>query len=480
MLSDATRGLDGDAKEESLAAGPLASAGGPETVASPMTPAMQVDSNSLLDEESAFKGLVENVRDQDDLERDITHQAELALIDAEDKRDCKRIEKLEATKTKLESDRQAIRQRLRAVSAGNPALKRRLEAEVTRLEGEIDLANRDLDDFRARIDQRHRHQEGGASASVLPDSSDTGVGGGQRLPNESHREFLIRTGKITPFAKVGGARPEGVEGNLADVVLQAEEEAVAGKFAESAAQDEPSSHRNLRLPGFFEDILPGSSMSADEFTLRPRKKRKTQPSISDGEAPRNAGDKDAEWHPACETSESTAASPSGDASSDDDVDFTQRTRAVMQKQGAVAQKGRAAGRIDNDPDGTVSLSGVDDGNEAVYKQRLEDWVTRRSNARRRRHEVDDFPLDDGANSDDTAEWFRPSPDEPDHVFENGLRLPGDIYPSLFAYQKTAVRWLAELYDMKVGGIIGDEMGLGKTGMARRPPPCTPVAWHLLT
>jgi DNA excision repair protein ERCC-6 len=61
------------------------------------------------------------------------------------------------------------------------------------------------------------------------------------------------------------------------------------------------------------------------------------------------------------------------------------------------------------------------------------------------------------------EWFKPSPDEPDHKFGDDLKLPGDIYPSLFDYQKTCVQWLAELYSQRVGGIIGDEMGLGKTG-----------------
>jgi DNA excision repair protein ERCC-6 len=52
------------------------------------------------------------------------------------------------------------------------------------------------------------------------------------------------------------------------------------------------------------------------------------------------------------------------------------------------------------------------------------------------------PADDGLGG--VEEWFKPSPDQPDHQFENGLKLPGDIYPSLFDYQKTGVQWLAEL------------------------------------
>ena len=43
-----------------------------------------------------------------------------------------------------------------------------------------------------------------------------------------------------------------------------------------------------------------------------------------------------------------------------------------------------------------------------------------------------------------------------------FKIPGDIHPSLFDYQKTCVQWLWEFHCQKVGGIIGDEMGLGKT------------------
>lgn len=41
-------------------------------------------------------------------------------------------------------------------------------------------------------------------------------------------------------------------------------------------------------------------------------------------------------------------------------------------------------------------------------------------------------------------------------------IPESIYDQLFDYQKVAVRWLWELHQQKVGGILGDEMGLGKT------------------
>ena len=47
-------------------------------------------------------------------------------------------------------------------------------------------------------------------------------------------------------------------------------------------------------------------------------------------------------------------------------------------------------------------------------------------------------------------------------FEGGFRMRGELYDSLFEYQRTAVKWLWELHTQRAGGILGDEMGLGKT------------------
>ncbi|KAJ4462066.1 putative DNA repair and recombination protein RAD26 [Paratrimastix pyriformis] len=43
-----------------------------------------------------------------------------------------------------------------------------------------------------------------------------------------------------------------------------------------------------------------------------------------------------------------------------------------------------------------------------------------------------------------------------------LRIPSVIWDRLLAFQRTGVRWLLELHQQNVGGILGDEMGLGKT------------------
>lgn len=412
--------------------------------------------SNTMDEESTIKALTENVRDQDDIERDITRKAELALIESEDKRDEKRIEKLEGTRAKLEEQKVTYQQRLVGAALGNAALRSRLEREIIHVNNEIESTDRDLTEFRKRINQRHLGQEG---VSASEDATHKGNNvGSQRLPNETQREFLIRTGKITPFAKIGGPRTEGVEGDLADAIQEAEDEAVAEGLVEQDAIDEPKSHQNLRLPGFSErDRTYPEALSSGaeaEFSLRPRKKRKTRPETDASDTGRDEG----EWLPTATVASSLSSA--SDDSFDAESDSTGRTRPNLRKKKTRTSKAR------EDIGDTADLGGVDDGNEAIYKQRLEDWVSRRKTARNRRRDTEGLPTE----CEDEEEWFQPSPDGPDHVFENGLKLPGDIYPSLFGYQKTAVRWLAELYDIKVGGIIGDEMGLGKTGQSL----CAPI------
>lgn len=372
------------------------------------------------EEEAALKLLTANVRDQDDLERDISHQANLALIESEDKKDEKRIERAQLNIQKLEAQKKTQQERFRK-AIGKPDVKDKIRREIARLDAEIDISDKDIAAFHARIEQRN--QDSG-------DGNILALGSSKKLPNESHREFLIRTGKITPFANVGGPRSAEVEGELANALVDAEDEAAAEQLEESSAF-EPRSHQNLRAPGFAEEPETPATGAESEFSLRPRKRRKV---VSKG------GDSsDGDYT-------TKRAAPEADFVDDEDdedsegYDLTERTR-----------KKPTAAKADN----KIDLSQIDDGNEAVYQSRLADWVERRSRARHMKDQGS--PTDD-----DQPEWFKPSPDEPDHHFQDGLKLPGDIFPALFDYQKTGVQWLAELYTQKVGGIVGDEMGLGKT------------------
>ncbi|KAF7988961.1 hypothetical protein HCN44_007271 [Aphidius gifuensis] len=48
------------------------------------------------------------------------------------------------------------------------------------------------------------------------------------------------------------------------------------------------------------------------------------------------------------------------------------------------------------------------------------------------------------------------------VVDNLFKVPKLIWKKLYEYQKVSVRWLWELHGRGLGGLLGDEMGLGKT------------------
>ncbi|KAI2630559.1 SNF2 family N-terminal domain-containing protein [Xylaria nigripes] len=378
---------------------------------------------NVLDEASALKDLTADVRDQDDLERDITHQASLAFINEEDKRDEKRIEKARVTIAKLSAQKKNLEIRF-SKAIGKPEVKQKIREEIERVESELEVAENDITQFQNRIEKRHQETQ----------VEDQSAGGSKRLPTETYREFLIRTGKITPFDI--GARALGVQGELADALADVEEEAAADEL-EQKADYEPRSHQNLRAPGFAEDADIAITSVESEFSLRPRKRRRPiKVEASDDEyTPQAAARHEAEDY----------GSPDSD-----DYDMTERSQKKAKKT--------------HKDSGSIDLRNLDDGIEANYQARLKDWVDRRNRARLRRQQTgqEDNNSEEQHQVEEVDEWFKPSPDEPDHQLKGGLKLPGDIYPALFDYQKTGVQWLAELYSQQVGGIVGDEMGLGKT------------------
>ncbi|KAL6890965.1 SNF2 family N-terminal domain-containing protein [Trichoderma evansii] len=384
-----------------------------------------------ISEEDALKNLSGTVRDQSELERDITMQANAALMEAKDQKDRNRIVKLELTRDRLKGQLDKEKKRLEK-AAGNPYQSRTIQNEITKLEQEISQATLDITDFESRMQKRHQEDP-------LHNMSQTKS---IRLPGESNREYLIRTGKITPFSKLGGSRPAGIEGQLADTLLDAEEEAAAEQLGNEAGEG-PQSHQLLRRPGFAEEEtpppVPKTSAVEAEFSLRPRKKRKVEREIK-----REAS---ADFQPEDSSGSESHDSAMWQQTTEDDLVRQQRRKAKI-KEKAAEQDG-------------IDLSKIDDGNEAHYKRRLKDWVDRRSRARRAKRQAESATHPEDSD-DEEQEWFKPAPGVADHYFTDDLKLPGDIYPSLFGYQKTGVQWLAELYKQRVGGIIGDEMGLGKT------------------
>ncbi|KAL2810916.1 SNF2 family N-terminal domain-containing protein [Aspergillus granulosus] len=400
--------------------------------------------SEATDEASRLKELHADIRDQDALERDITRQADRLLMEQADERDNKRLDKTRLEKEKLESQILRCHQRL-AQPIGTSA-RVRLQNDLNKLEARNAALANDLKDIQQRIDERHHGQETNQEAS--------GTG---RMPNESRRDYLIRTGKITPFSRMGTGSGTGPLASLRDTLIDAEDERDEADALEQVKGRSATSHRNLVRPGFGFDETSESSVT-EEPLERPGKRRKLEGVLQ----PVKTTDRDSDMEDISDgrisddqdDSASYVDQEEQESSSEDDYYFVTEEKPPVTPKKA------------KDADGVEDFSGLDDGNEKLYQSRLQNWVRRRSAARKRARKLQtegDSEMDEGAEaSDEEEEWFMPHPTEPDLPLDNGYRVPGDIHPLLFDYQKTGVQWMWELHQQQVGGIIGDEMGLGKT------------------
>jgi len=410
-------------------------------------------------DEQATLDLIATAKDQDELERDIGRQADHLLTEQADERDNKRLEKTEAQRQRLRTQLKKVEQRL-AVPGGSRTTTLLLN-EKQKLETDIKTADLEIGQIKARIEERRRDLD------EAEDRREDGAGEGQR-PGESRREFLIRTGKITPFSKM--PQVSRMSSNLADIMLEAEAQDEDGEEGDAEADLEaaagPRSHQVLRRPGFADDDTPATSSAGESTPNRTARKRKLKTRRemrsdgSDFDASDDAFDPDEheERLPGLGVSESDSDAEAALALASEPM----RKR----KRGARAAKIRRQQDSDDEIEG--DLAGLDDGNEHVYQNRVRTWCKKRSAARRKAQEKRDETAAPAIASvpvqedDSLEEWHRPHPTLPDTSLEGGFRIPGDIYPSLYDYQKTGVRWLWELYSQQVGGIVGDEMGLGKT------------------
>ncbi|MCJ1390504.1 hypothetical protein MMC18_003364 [Xylographa bjoerkii] len=445
------------------------------------------NNGSLSDDEtSRLRRLAAEVVDQDELERTIGRQADQLLTGQANERDEKRLEKTQADKAKLAAQIRKIQIRLSQPTG--PATTIRLKSEIANYEAQIDSLDTDTKEIQERISDRQRDLE----KDNLNEQT-----GNRKMPNESQRDYLIRTGKITPFSRIPGLPRAG--STLQDVLLDAEEDEPEDVPEETPISIEgPISHRNLLQPGFVDDAASETISNSPDLSDRPKKRRrllKKSDVSSDDSALTKTSQKQQEREPGVprETSEDSTTSifePGTDNhdlavlgdSSDEKVasgedEFVMDTPAPKRNRAGKREK-----LIREEPQ-KEDLAGLDDGNEKLYQARLQSWVARRSNARKRakarvQPESDSLngTLDKIAEREEEGEevngshdaeesdeeWHQPHPTIDDTEFESGYKIPGDIYPSLFDYQKTGVRWLWELYSQQVGGIIGDEMGLGKT------------------
>ena len=300
-----------------------------------------------------------------------------------------------------------------------------------------------------------------------------------KLPNESRRDYLIRTGKITPFSRLSSGAHGASTSALQDALADAEDERDEELALADSSSRQPASHRRLMRPGFDHD----DTERADFPSERPLKRRR----VVVRESGRDDEDLDVDNKTTARAKSTSSASGDeyvdvGDRE-DSDVKSSSDEWEVLPDAPSKKARGKQA-KASSSRDDVEDFKGVDDGDEKVYQTRLHDWARRRSHVRNRarrgiaeshdsngtdpaitNEEIDDLPNGGpGALPPARAaeEWFLPHPSVPDAILGEDFKIPGDIYPYLFDYQKTGVQWLWELYQQRVGGIIGDEMGLGKT------------------
>ncbi|KAF7718077.1 Uncharacterized protein PECH_002413 [Penicillium ucsense] len=380
-------------------------------------------------EATRLQELNADVRNQDDLERDITRQADKFLAERAEENETKRLEKALIEKSKVDRQIQQAKDRL-SKSVG-PAARTRVETELRRLETRRTGLVTDVAEIQQRIDDRREAQE---------KASD--VHGSGRLPNESRRDYLLRTGKITPFELMSQPGVNGTLSTLQDALVDTEDQQQEEAERKRAHEEPQASHRNLLRPELdFDDTTSDSQ----EPRSTKRRKLESSPAVKKGSEvsrPVRLDSTEADSEASYVASEESALS--------DDEEFMPNTAPEVSVR--KSKKGKPSAELED-------LSGVDDGNEKVYQTRLQKWISRRSAARARAQ----GDLAEEETEDDTREeWLKPHPSEPDLDLSNGLRVPGDIGRYLFPYQRTGVQWLWELHQQSVGGIIGDEMGLGKT------------------
>lgn len=390
--------------------------------------------------------------DQDELELEITRKANRALISKESELDEKRL-----LKTQLEIDKVSKKIKVLELRLANPHTKllqrKHLKDEISWFEeNELRPLQQDFKDIQGRLKGNQEQLESGLE----------GKNTSERMEGESEREYLVRTGKITAFGNVNA-------------------------FASS--RDAFQSHTNLRAPGFQVERRKSAGRVTDlESALKKEQNgggpEKIGQELTDlaVESPEIKVEETAienspqvpQDHETFDVSESEddvrPRKRQKHADSDDEFQDNGESEEIEDEEFQKAES--AVSELEESESDTaydsLALRNVDDGDETHYQERLRRWVGERSKLRNlsnpdkdiKTKKSEQIPFE--SSQDDQDEWRKPHPSIPDAKLDANFSLPGDIYPSLFEYQKTCVQWLWELYTQKTGGIIGDEMGLGKT------------------
>lgn len=329
--------------------------------------------------------------DQGDLETTITKKATEVLISKDKELEQKRLDKVVVEIDKVRKKIKTLENRLNDPKT-KISQRKQLREDIEWFQtNEMAPLQQDYSDIKARMEESSKQLE----------TFETSNNDADRMPDETERDYLIRTGKITAFGNQNAFEDDRVQTSHVFLRQPGFSGAGGGSVGGSNGAREPTViELDLEHEQATPDILP-------------------EPDVESG---------DADYEYSAEQDEGSVVSVSEAEASDNEAIIVDEAPEVQQ----------------------VEERNLDDGDESVYKTRLALWTKRRSQLRTE----DAFPEEE--------EQYKPHPSIPDSKLDDKFKLPGDIYPSLFDYQKTCVQWLWELYNQKTGGIIGDEMGLGKT------------------
>lgn len=381
----------------------------------------KADSNNQ-NQPGALAHLNIKILDQNYFEKQVEHDADKAIYEKELEIEEKRLAKANDKYLKFKGKLLTLQKRLHQPNL-KLSEKTRIGVQIEELEeNEIMQSLKDLEDIKERMKKLKRNMQ----PVTQTQSAESNIP--QQLPEETREEYLIRTGKITAF---GTANAFIEENNDADRM-------------------QVPTHKNLIMPGFNniavvdEKDKPASiDLESIEFlgekSVSGRTAKRTHKIMkADAEEEGDDGDFKIDYDEINSDDMDDDSEVIDEIYTDDDIDVTQR------------KKRRKKSATDE-----LIIDNLDDGNETFYEKRLNNWVSQRSAMR-----LQNSP--DYVDDPSVPEWYKPHPTIKDAILNDKFRLPGDIFPSLFDYQKTCVQWLSELYNQKTGGIIGDEMGLGKT------------------
>lgn len=396
--------------------------------------------------------------DQDQLEQDVARKANKALLERENELDQKRLDKsLNQRKNHLQKIRR-LEDKLRSRNI-RISEKEQIRKEIEQIQnGDIRSLNDDIKDIKDRMNIRQQENNNQTNKSLhdTQDSSSEIPSNLGRHSNESEHDFLVRTGKITPFSNTFMANP-----NLQNVI--------------NTDTKSGMSHQQLRLPGMELDEMSDESIEDHDQGQDETESEDEDESFQysqdeeNEEIPKNEKNKvksiarkrkkimdESEFIVSDNEDEDDESEDSNYELSDVEVSTKKRKKPQLKTN---TKNKKAKFQKSHVEDNLEDIKGLDDGDETIYKRRINSWIKKRKQYRAKVNEKNG--IEDNEN-DTREEWLKPHPVHKEYCLDGNFKVPGDIYTSLFDYQKTGVQWQWELYSQNVGGILSDEMGLGKT------------------